>query len=340
MKPVSTRRPAAYALQFTAFLLVFLLLFSCVSTIFRDKRYARPLCLYAEPRNSVDVLFMGSSHMLNAVSPMQLWAEQGIVSLNYAQNGQVLPVSYYSLQEALRYQKPKLVVLDIYKVIQDSLIDSNVSFHFTMDHMTFGLPKIKAAFDLVDHGERLEYLADLVLYHSRWSELTEEDFRTPVFVEKGAETLFHTQDHTGFEVFPADAKSPPAPVALDYLKRIVDLCREERIELLLVAVPFTTREGDTLNRQQVVNAMADYAEEWNVPYLNMMHELDALNFSFTTDIADEHVNWLGMGKTTSFLGEYIMDHYDIPDHREDSAYASWHDAYKDYDAYMKSHIPA
>ena len=337
MKPVSKRQSMIHALQFTAFLLVFALLFSFVSGILRNKQYNTTRVLYDEPKNSVDVLFMGSSHMLNGVSPMDLWAKQGIVSLNYSQNGQVIPVTYYALQEALRYQSPKLVVLDIYKVVQDSLIDSKASLHFTLDNMTFGLPKLRAIFDLLPAEERAEYLVDLLAYHSRWSELTEADLHPKNTFEKGAEALFSTVDRSGFEVLPPTETAPPVAVALEYLEKIIDLCREEGFDLLMIATPFTTPEVDDLNRQQVVNAMAAYAAERNIPFLNLMHELDAMGFSFATDMADMyHVNLDGMRKVTDYLGDYLAAHYDLPDRRNDNAYASWHNDYEKYKVYLKS----
>lgn len=337
MKPVFKKQSVTHALQFTAFLVVFALLFSFVSGVMRNKQYRTTRVIYDEPKHSVDVLFMGSSHMLNAVSPMDLWAEHGIASLNYAQNGQVLPVTYYALQEALRYQSPKLVVLDIYKVVQDSLIDSKASLHFTLDNMTFGLPKLRAIFDLLPAEDRAEYLVDLLAYHSRWSELTEEDFRPKNTFEKGAEALFSVDDRSGFEVLPVTETAPPVAVALEYLEKIINLCREEGIDLLLIATPFTTPEEDDLSRQQVVNAMAEYAAEQDLPFLNFMHEVEAMDFSFATDMADMyHVNLAGMKKVTFHLGEYLTAHYDLPDHRNDSAYASWHSDYEDYKAYLHS----
>lgn len=336
MKSVFNRQSVTRALQFAAFLLVFALLFSFVSGILRGKQYTTTRVLYDEPRHSVDVLFMGSSHMLNAVAPMDLWAEHGIVSLNYAQNGQVLPVTYYALQEALRYQSPRLVVLDIYKVVQDSLIDSKASLHFTLDNMRFGLPKLRAIFDLLPAEDRAEYLVDLLAYHSRWSELTEADFRPQNTFEKGAESLFSTDNREGFAVLPPAETAPPVAVALEYLEKIIALCREEGIELLLIATPFTTPEEDDLNRQQVVNAMAEFAAERDLPFLNFMHELEAMDFSFATDMADMyHVNRGGMEKVTGYLGNYLAVHYDLPDHRSDSAYASWHTDYEDYKAYLR-----
>ena len=107
-------------LRTAAFLLIFSFLFNSAAGILRSKNYASAsAAFYEEPEGTVDVLLMGSSHMLNAVSPVQLWAEYGIASNNLAQNGQVLPVSYFHILVELRFQRPKLFVLDIFIGILD-----------------------------------------------------------------------------------------------------------------------------------------------------------------------------------------------------------------------------
>lgn len=330
-------------LRTAAFLLIFSFLFNSAAGILRSKNYASAsAAFYEEPEGTVDVLLMGSSHMLNAVSPVQLWAEYGIASNNLAQNGQVLPVTYYALQEALRYQKPELVVLDVYKVVQDSLIDSKASLHYTLDNMSFGLPKLRAIFELLEPEDRAEYLLDIILYHTRWKELTEEDFQKPDTTEKGAQALFTTaRPYEGWTVLPESETAPPAEVEIAYLERIVELCRQEGIELLLTAAPFTTPEDDDLNRQAAVNAVTGYAEAWGVPFVNLMHRTEEMDFDFSTDMADTyHVNWRGMEKVTAWLGDYLEGHYSLPDHREEASYSRWDEAVPVWRDWMDSQLAA
>ncbi len=329
-------------LKCAAFLLLLALTVQLASGVLRNKNYASAsAAFYEEPKDSLDVLLMGSSHMLNAVAPMQLWEEHGIASNNLAQNGQVLPVTYYHLQEALRFQRPKLIVLDIYKAIQDSLIDSTASLHYTLDNMTFGLPKLRAVFDLLPQGERMEFLVDIIPYHSRWKELTQADFTPPDTTEKGAQALFAITPLPDFTVMPASAAAEPVEVALRYLEKIVALCREEQVELLFVAVPFATPADDDLSRQEVVNGMAAYAEAWGVPFVNMMHHTEEMGFDYAQDMADVfHANWRGMEKITAWLGDYLADHYPLPDRRGESAYQSWNEALENYHAYLDAAIAA
>ena len=83
-----------------------------------------------------DVLFFGSSHMLNGIFPMQLWNDYGIVSYNMANYGERLVLSYYNLLLALEQTNaPKLVVIDTYMVHHTDKLNKvkRVESHYTLD---------------------------------------------------------------------------------------------------------------------------------------------------------------------------------------------------------------
>lgn len=75
-----------------------------------DNRYSS----YLTEDASIDVLFLGSSHVRHGFFPMELWNDYGISSFNLAANGSTIPVSYWTLVNALDYQEIKLVVMDVF----------------------------------------------------------------------------------------------------------------------------------------------------------------------------------------------------------------------------------
>ena len=109
-------------LKLVSFCAVFLLLFVAVSGVIKPKWLARdsmwePATLieegfYAEPENSLDVICIGSSHVFLDISPMAMWKAEGITAYDLTSSIQRMWVSYYYLKEALKYQTPKVVVLD------------------------------------------------------------------------------------------------------------------------------------------------------------------------------------------------------------------------------------
>ena len=67
---------------------------------------------YDMDKDSVDVLFIGSSVVANAFSPQEIYDSYGIRSYNLASQQQSVFFNYYWLKEALKYQSPKVVVMD------------------------------------------------------------------------------------------------------------------------------------------------------------------------------------------------------------------------------------
>ena len=65
-------------------------------------------------KDHIDVLFMGSSHVINAINPVFLFEEYGITSYNMGGHGAMLQATYWELQQALEYCTPKWVVVDTY----------------------------------------------------------------------------------------------------------------------------------------------------------------------------------------------------------------------------------
>ena len=69
-------------------------------------------------RNTVDVITIGSSHVGVNIDPDLLYRAYGIADVNLWSGMQPLWLSYYFAKEALRYQHPKLLVVDTYRCLE------------------------------------------------------------------------------------------------------------------------------------------------------------------------------------------------------------------------------
>ena len=77
---------------------------------------------YASLRTDPEVIFMGTSHVLYGVTPMQIYEETGIPTYNLAISGFHIGIGYSLLQEAMRFHKPKILALDastLYREFKD-----------------------------------------------------------------------------------------------------------------------------------------------------------------------------------------------------------------------------
>ena len=100
---------------------------------------------YHMRKNTVDVLFLGTSNTYCAFSPDELYRRYGIRSYNLAGSQQSMLTSYYWLEEALRTQKPKVVVLDVFYAFYNT--GNEGSFHKAFDFMRWSDIKVPALGD-------------------------------------------------------------------------------------------------------------------------------------------------------------------------------------------------
>ncbi|MDE6844471.1 MAG: hypothetical protein K2J99_01710, partial [Lachnospiraceae bacterium] len=254
-----------------------------------------------------EVLFLGSSHMIMGIAPMELWDDYGITSYNMANYGQYLPVDYWVLKNALDYTTPKLVVIDVFSIDKDAKYSSThvSSMHEMFDIMPLTRNKLHAIQDLLPEEQHMEFLFPFSFYHSRWSEINSTFWTKPVpSTEKGGNL-----DYSNALPYAAvseceepdwiahSRKNQTQTVGKDYLEKIITLCQENNIEAALVALPFAPTEEEQL----YLNSVQDIADEYNIKYFNMNQTDGYINYS--TDMYDEgHLNSSGARKTTAVLG--------------------------------------
>lgn len=64
--------------------------------------------------DSLDILFLGSSHAYRGFDPQQMESSWGIKSFNLGSSGQTPLTSLHVLQNAVLHQQPKMVVIELY----------------------------------------------------------------------------------------------------------------------------------------------------------------------------------------------------------------------------------
>lgn len=278
-----------------------------------------------------DVLFVGSSHVVEGIYPMELWNHYGIASYNVGRYGHYMAGTYYALKDALEYTKPKLVVIDTLNIEGEikARTDENgiKQIHDTMDTIPFSISKIKAIKDLYPDNRKIwnEFLFKYLLYHNRWEELGKEDFEILNSVEKGAVTRSELAKPIPYKRISLDKVSPKETVGTEYLKKMVDMCKLQNIDVLLIFLPYPADVKD----QEGANRAYLFAQENDIPYINF---LDTQVCDFQTDLHDEdsHLNALGAKKISVYLGKYIQQNYQIRDHRGDAEYEEWNNDSEEY----------
>lgn len=327
------KRRIKRAVSVLCFWAVFLCLFGVVSEVLREKVYAQIDMIhsfYDLERDSLDVLALGSSHLYWSLSPNLLWEEHGITAYDMGNPQQSLASSYFLLKEALRYQKPKVVLLESYGFHYKTDYVSEARLRQSFDGIRLGQAKFEMVSTLLadkDIQTKLSFFVPFLKYHGRWSSLSRTDFFYPVY-SKGSQCSFQKSPQTEKSIDIPAAKIPKK--TKKYLKLIRELCRENGIELLVYAAPFTTGRKYYRQGMRVNIALEDYLAGQGIPFL-FYQRTGELGIDFATDFLDEsHLNSYGQTKLTHCIGNYLAEHYDLPGHKDDPAYASWNDDYQKY----------
>lgn len=113
---------------------------------------------------------------------------------------------------------------------------------------------------------------------------------------------------------------------INYLKKLLEECRQREIPVLLTYLPYPTSEEWKME----ANMIQDIADEYGVNYLNFT-DLDVVNYNTDCSNEDSHLNPSGGRKVTKYLGYYIYTHYDIPCHQRDvESVTEWQERYDVY----------
>lgn len=277
---------------------------------------------YALGENGVDVLFLGSSHTMSAISPMDLWEEFGISGYNMSIPACRIPTNYWILRNALQYSTPKLVVLET-SFLDDEKANINFAHNF-FDNVPFSRLKIEAAFDLFDGNLKQisEILFPILRFHGRWKELFRDDFDMSVSYLMGYSGGYETQKVE----LPEQSVSDPDEVdtvGTEYLYKIIDLCKEKNIALMFYDTPFfDVSQNDS-------GFIALLSEKLNIPHYSPDDILKELNTG--TDFNDpNHINYSGALKTTRLLGNFISEKFGFENNRNNEAYRKWDDSLEEY----------
>lgn len=325
-------------LKIIAFVLLFCVCFFTVQDILRYKgenaedMKARYDSYRDQIRSGmdVDVLFVGSSPVYAAVSPMIIWKEAGITGMNLATSNQTVMALYYSLLNAFETALPKAVVLDFRDLHEFRPADDDRYYYvYRKTHDTIeSIPlKLQLAQDVFRTGGGFEYLFPIFNQHERWCELGQSDFGYPAreyyVFGRGALMRRKTEEVVLSGTYDEDLKPVEHdPISLSYYEKIIDLCREKGIKLFCLIAPSANLD----KRMAVHNGIRLYCEEKEIPILNynepsLVKEID---LDYAIDFYnEEHLNANGAVKLSSSLAGHLDELFDLPDHRGDPAYEQW-----------------
>ena len=284
--------------------------------------------LYQQEENTIDVLMLGTSCGYAGVNTNVLWEEYGIAAYNLCSAEQPYWISYYYLQEALKTQKPKLILLDA----KASVYTPDYCKRGRTILSTYGIrspiTRMQAISACVEDGDFLSFALAFPELHSYYVQLKAENFAYPPSNGgrgeswKGYIEMEETEQHQKPSLVWTSTKKPINAREEEYFIKTLELANAHDIPVLLIGFP----NPDYANDHMYYNSLWSIAGEYGVEGINYNDPNLRLRLSYSSHFADwQHLNVKGSVVFTQRLGSDLLEKYDLPDRRGDAAYASWQD---------------
>lgn len=284
---------------------------------------------YHLPEDTVDLLCIGSSHVYYSIHTCRLYDRYGIAGYLLASPGQPVWLSYYFLEEALKTQSPQLLIFDVCTLYRKESSAGSASWP-SLISMKPSVAKWKAIRAVNWQEKQLDSVGaffSFPYYHTRYAQLDRQDYENtkkiryngyfPSFDRISESELADWKqiDRSNFH------KSEPVSEQTElYFRKLIELCREKNIPLLLVNAPYLNQ---TEEKQKAYNYISQIAKEYGIPFLDCSY-IDEIQIDYAKDLLEpSHLNYYGSMKYTDYLAEWISKYYTLPDRRENSRYQIW-----------------
>lgn len=266
------------------------------------------ISFYNQKKNSLDIVFFGSSHSYTTFSPDIIENATGLKSYNFATQQQPIYITYHYMLETLKTQKPKYFVLETKMLAVDDEFATEGVTRDAVDKMRTSINKINTInLSVKEKEDRVSYYLNIIKYHTRYNELTKTDIKTGLTQKgidnKGFKNLESNNDITinNEKILEITEKENISNKNFKYLKKMIKLAKENNIELILVKSPCQLTEQD----QKKYNWIEDYAKKNEIYYVNYNTQTEQLNLKRGDYYDIGHLSYEGAKKVTLDFLKYL-----------------------------------
>jgi hypothetical protein len=287
---------------------------------------------YALEKNSLDIVFVGSSHSYCTFDPERIESDTALKGFQMGTPLQHADTTYFELKEIYNYQSPKYVVMELYwDVLDDDFEPKQAdSFFEVLKNDSLKEEYIKEVFPL---GAKAKYALPAVRFQQEYFAFKDKEAEDEI-KEKAGVTKTVIQQSNGTEYYRSsgytycdtviaeseydrtnqfknfDGKNWEfSKVQLKYLEKIVDLCQEKGSTLVFVTAPVANVSMEYIQNYDIVHEkLSAFAQKHNIPYIdyNIVNQQEKLleheNFR-----DDAHLNDSGVGIVDSHFSHWFID---------------------------------
>lgn len=255
----------------------------------------------AEEKNTIDVLFVGDSTVLNAVSPIVLWQNNKITSYNISYSIMQPKEAYFDTLKVFETQSPKYVFLEASFLVD--VVNKDVFLQWKANDRIMLLNNqitgyIEKIFPTIRYKNSLKDMS--------FKEIIRKKPKSINSIYKGYNYSKHSIPFVEGTEFNETGEINFVNNGDNYFYLLKDYCDKNNCELILFSLPHISSW-----REDKHNKIAELADKENIKYIDYHLNSNKLidEFSWKTDTQDggAHLNFSGATKTTKAIGDYLVN---------------------------------
>lgn len=281
--------------------------FCFLNKVFYNKEIDRGLSYHNLPENCIDVLVLGSSHAQYSFAPSIFYEDTGLYSYVLGSACQPLEVSVEMLKEALKTQNPRLVILEVYTSLPLRFEHCySDSCYVIAEYQMRGEEKYNTISYLPE--EKAEsYNNDFFVYHNDWKIMNEILIKNdkadvdPYFgyvYQDQILPIYNYWTTNIYDTIPGEIDEND----LNSLNKILRICKENDIELLLYKTPIDS-VGE--NDYQTLLAVWNWANENGVSYFDAYSKASDIGYWMMVHSDSTHAFVHGATYLTDLLAKEV-----------------------------------
>ncbi len=335
-----TNSPGIIICKVICFAVVFALVFYAVQGLFVRKNLVEAGSTNAQTSywneyrnlesNTVDAIFVGSSIAYCNIDPMYMYGKSGYATCDVASASMHMDGAYLAIKEALKTQSPKVIFLEASAFRYQGDCDES-KYHTLTDNLSTSLEVAATAMGNnwdEDKKYPLDFLFPLFRYHDRWDNLDDADwdifFNGVNLTTQRGHAFTFTSYEQNLDFYAEDTDWKRYDRTYEYLDKIVKLCNENNIKLVLFKTP-AKRWHITYSR-----AAQEYADANGLEFIDYTYAIEDMGIDTKTDFRDDvgHLNQYGAEKFCDYLLKNTLPSLGLVDHRGE--YTQWDEDYQSY----------
>ena len=237
-----------------------------------------------------------------------------------------LPAVQYMIKEALQYQSPEIIIIDINGITYCSQSFTETKSPAFTDTIKEGKIRDEAILDIYNGNRSWEDDIPFIKYHKNIFRLDTciayasyyQEFGNKATILKG-----YTSNPTKVEDYSLTELVDPSTITEyavfteyenEISTKLLDYCDtiKDEVKIIFTRLPRLTIKNFNENEIPLINSFVKMIEERGFDFVDFYYDMQNFNIDLSLDFNDEtHLNIFGALKFTDYLCEYLIDNYSL-----------------------------